>query len=194
MVRPRAWLHRKRKIVLHNREQARKICIRRGRTKPNLVLWAARRHSFGKATLCDFFFYMLDSLNLGALGRAELREFAMLTAFQVNLEQLHTEIDGILDVYGSTHAGRFHTRKISMLNFRRMLSRTGMLHLTKAEIRRTIRYSSELYSEISGPRLQTVEWRSLKHMRGSVRKPGNGGMASSGISNSGDLHCFTQST
>ena len=130
-----------------------------------MVLWAERRHSFGKTTLCDFLFHMLDTHNVGALGPTELREFAMLTAFRMNLEQLRREIDGILDVYGSTHAGRLPTREASMLNFRRMLSRTGSLHLTKAEIRRTIRFSSELYGEISGPRLPHLEWRSLKHMR-----------------------------
>ena len=129
-----------------------------------MVLWAERRHSFGKATLCDFLFYMLDAQNVGALGPAELREFAMLTAFPMNLEQLYREIYDILDIYGSTHEGRFHIRKVSMLNFRRMLSRTGKLPMNKAEIRRTIRYASPLYPEISGPRLQSVEWRSLKHM------------------------------
>ena len=152
-------------MALQILERNRRIRIRRSRTRPNLVLWAERRHSFGKATLCDFLFYMLDTQNVGALGPTELREFAMLTAFRMNLEQLHREIDDILDVYGSTHAGRFSTRKVSMLNFRRMLSRTGSLHLSKAEIRRTIRFSSYLYEEISGPRLPHLEWRSLKHMR-----------------------------
>ena len=152
-------------MALQILERNRRIRIRRSRTRPNLVLWAERRHSFGKATLCDFLFYMLDTQNVGALGPTELREFAMLTAFRMNLEQLHREIDGILDVYGSTHAGRFSTRKVSMLNFRRMLSKAGSLHMSKSEIRRTIRYASPLYDEISGPRLQSVEWRSLKHMR-----------------------------
>ena len=36
--------------------------------------------------------------------------------------------------------------------------------MTKAEIRRTIRYASPPYPEISGPRLRSLEWRSLKHM------------------------------
>ena len=129
------------------------------------MLWVGNRHSFSKATLCDFLFHILDTRNIGALGPAELREFAMLTGFQMNLAQLQKEIDGILDVYGSTHAGRFATRIVSMLNFRRMLSKAGSLHMTKSEIRRTIRYASPLYDEISGPRLQSVEWRSLKHMR-----------------------------
>ena len=165
MVRPIAWIRRKRKVALRNLKRARQIRIRRTRTRPHLVRWAEFRHSFGKATLCDFLFYMLDTQSTGALGHTELIEFAMLTGFRMDLRQLHREIDDILDAYGSTHAGRFPTRKICMLNFRRLLSRAEKLHMTKAEIRRTIRYSSYLYSEVSGPRLQTEEWRSLKHMR-----------------------------
>ena len=165
MVRPIAWIRRKRKVALRNLKRARQIRIRRTRTRPHLVRWAEFRHSFGKATLCDFLFYMLDTQSTGALGHTELMEFAMLTGFRMDLRQLHREIDDILDAYGSTHAGRFPTRKICMLNFRRLLSRTEKLHMHKAEIRRTIRYSSFLYPEVSGPRLQTEEWRSLKHMR-----------------------------
>ena len=142
--------------------RSREIRTRRSRTRPYLVRWADRRHSFGKATLCDFFFYVLDTQNIGALGPAELREFAMLTAFPMNLERLYREIYDILGIYGSTHNGRFDTRNVSMLNFRRMLSTTGKLPMNKAEIRRTIRYASPLFPEMSGP--TSLEWRSLKHM------------------------------
>ena len=165
MVRPQAWIQRKRRATWQKAMRARETRTRHNRTRPYLVLWGGNRHSFGKATLSDFLFHMLDTRNIGALGPTELREFAMLTGFRMNLAQLQTEIDGILVVYGSTHAGRFSTRKVSMLDFRRMLSRTGSLHASKSEIRRTIRYASPLYAEISGPRLQSVEWRSLKHMR-----------------------------
>ena len=144
--------------------RSREIRIRRSRTRPYLVRWADCRHSFGKATLCDFLFHMLDTRNIGALGSAELREFAMLTAFPMNRERLYREIYDILGIYGSTHNGRFDVRRVSMLNFRRMLSTTGKLPMTKAEIRRTIRYASPLYPEISGPRLRSLQWRSLKHM------------------------------
>ena len=144
--------------------RSRKTCIRRSRTRPYLVRWADCRHSVGKETLCDFLFHMLDTGNIGALGPAELREFAMLTAFPMNLDLLYRDIYHILDIYGSTHNGRFDVRRVSMLNFREMVSTIGKLPMTKAEIRRTIRYASPLYPEISGPRLLSLQWRSLKHM------------------------------
>ena len=88
----------------------------------------------------------------------------MLTAYPMNLDLLYRDIYQILDIYGSTHNGRFDVRRVSMLNFREMVSTIGKLPMTKAEIRRTIRYASPLYPEIAGPRLPSLQWRSLKHI------------------------------
>ena len=164
MVRPQAWIQRKRRAAWQKVMRSRETRTRRNRTRPYLARWGGSRHSFGKETLCDFLFHMLDTGNIGALGPAELREFAMLTAFPTNLNQLLREIYVILDIYGSTHNGRFDDRRVSMLNFREMISTIGKLPMTKAEIRRTIRYASPLYPEIAGPRLPSLQWRSLKHM------------------------------
>ena len=70
----------------------------------------------------------------------------------------------LLGIGGSTHALRFPTRRIIKEHFRHLVSRSGKLHMTKAEIRRTIRYSRS--PEISGPRLLYGHgWRSLRHMK-----------------------------
>ena len=80
-------------------------------------------------------------------------------------EELYEQISQLLDAWGSTHALRFFNMKISMLHFRQLVSRTGPLTMTKAELIRTIRYSKA--PEIQGPRVQYGHgcWRSLKHMK-----------------------------
>ena len=102
---------------------------------------------------------------MGALGREELDQFALLTGFHRDKEELYDEVSHLLDTWGSTHAFRYFSEKISMLHFRQIVSRTGPLTMTKAELRRTIRYCKA--PEIQGPRVQYGHgrWRSLKHMK-----------------------------
>ena len=156
------------------RTEKRAAYIRRKQAKR---FKARQRHSISKTTLIDTLFNILDTHNIGALGRNELTQFALLTGFQRDSEHLYEEISQLLDSWGSAHALRYFSKKIRMLHFRRIVSRTGTLPMTKAELRRTIRYSKS--PEIQGPRIQYGHgcWRSLyKHMKiftdGQQRKQG----------------------
>ena len=134
------------------------------RKKPAKRHKARQRNSISKTTLIDTLFNILGTHNVGALGQNELTQLALLRGFQRYREQLYEGIDQLLDIWGSTHALRFPTRRISMLHFRRLVSRTGNLHMSKAELRRTIRYSKS--PEISGPLPQYEHsWRGLKYMK-----------------------------
>ena len=127
-------------------------------------LQARLRHRITKTTLVGTLFEPLDTHNVGALGRDELNQFALLTGFQRDREELYEENTILLDTWGSTHARRF-SESISLLHFTKIVSRTGTLSMTKAELRRTSRYNKA--PEIQGPRVQYGHgsWRSLKHMK-----------------------------
>ena len=120
MERPDLWQRRVEKRAAYTRRKQAKR------------LKARQRHSISKTTLIDTLFNIPDTHNVGALGQNELTQFALLTGFQRDSEQLYEEIDQLLDIWGSTHALRFPTRRISMLHFRRLVSRTGNLHMSKA--------------------------------------------------------------
>ena len=114
-------------------------------------LRALQRHSIWKITLVDTLFNLLDLLNVGALGRHELVQFALLTGFQGDRGTLHDQVSHLLDAWGSTHGSRFFTNKTSMLDFRQIVSRTGPLAMVKAELRRTIRYAKPIGSTRTHP-------------------------------------------
>ena len=147
---------------LQQRIERRPAHIRKRRAKRPKAL---QRHSIWKITLIDTLFNLLDLHNAGALGRSELAKLALLTGFHGDRETLYNEINHLLDTWGSTHGTRFFTNKVSMLYLGRIVSRTGPLAMTKAELRRTIRYVKS--REFSGPRVQQgpARWRSLKHMK-----------------------------
>ena len=128
---------------------------------------ALQRHGIWKITLVDTLFNLLDLLNVGALGSHERVQFALLTGFQGYRGTLHDHVKHLLDTWGSTHGSRFFTNKINMLYFRQKVSRTGPLAMTKAELRRTIRYAKAMELELPGPLVQhgPTRWRSLKHMQ-----------------------------
>ena len=144
------------------RIERRAAYIRRRQVKR---LKARQRHSIAKTTLVDTLFNFLDIHNIGALGQDELDQFALLTGFQWDREELYDEVSHLLHTWGSTHGPRFFANKISMLHFRQTVSRTGPLTMSKAELRRTIRYCKA--PEIQSPRVQYGHgrWHSLKHMR-----------------------------
>ena len=69
---------------------------------------------------------------------------ALFTGSQGHSDELQDCIAHLLDTWGSPardFAGRwFPTKMISMLQFRRILSHSGPLHMWKFELRRTIRF------------------------------------------------------
>ena len=148
---------------------------------------ARQRHRITKTTLVGTPFESLDTHNVGALGRDGLNQFALLTGFQKDREELYEEITILLDTWGSTHACRF-SKGICLLHFTKIVSRAGTLDVTKAELRRTIRYSKA--PEIQRPRVQYGHgnWRSLKHRRSS-RMHSNGSKGLFGIAMA--LHGFS---
>ena len=105
---------------------------------------APRRHRIWKVTLIDSLFYLLDTSKRGVLGTDEMLELALLTGSQGHSDELQDCIAHLLDTWGSPvgdFAGRwFPSKMISMLQFRRILSRSGPLHMWKFELRRTIRF------------------------------------------------------
>lgn len=107
MERPDLW---------RRRIEERAAYIRRKQAKR---LNARLRHSISKTTLIDTLFNILDTHNIGVLGRSELTQLALLTGFQRDSEQLYEEISQLLGRWGSTHALRYFSKKISMLHFRR---------------------------------------------------------------------------
>ena len=127
-------------------------------------LQARRRHRIPKSTLVDALFSALDTHNIGALGRDELNKFALLTGFQGERDEVFEEIILLLDKWGFSFTQSLH-RAFSLRNFAQVVSRTGVLPLSKAELRRTIRFSKA--PEIQGPLAQSGQgmWRSIKHMK-----------------------------
>ena len=105
---------------------------------------ARRRHRIPRETLVHTLFGLLDTNNSGVLGHTALTEFALLTGFPRDTEQLYDEIEDLrIDISRST--GTIHLEAFSIL-----VSRIGKLHMTKAALRRTIRFCKA--PEISGPR------------------------------------------
>ena len=147
----RSWL---------NRIQKKAARIRKRRTQH---IQACRRHRIPKATLVDTLFTALDTRNNGALGRDELTNFAPLTGFQGELDDLFVDITLMLDELGSSVA-QSHSKALSLQNFASAVSRSGVLPLSKAELRRTIRYSKA--PETQGPLVRSGQsmWRSIKQM------------------------------
>ena len=143
------------------RVQKKAARIRKRRTQH---LQARRRHRIPKSILVDTLFAALDTHNIGALGRDGLNEFALLTGFQGEREDLFEEISLLLDKWGSSTA-QSPSRAISLRNFAQDVSRAGALPLFKAELRRTIRSSKA--PEVQGPLAQSGQgmWRSIKHMK-----------------------------
>ena len=133
--------------------------------KPNALKPGNAIVRIAKTTLVDTLFDFLGTHDVGALGRDGLDQFALLTGFQWDREELYEEISILLDTWGSTHALRYFSKRISTFHFRQIVSQTGILSMAKAELRRTIRYSRA--PEIHGPRVQYGHgrWRSLKHMK-----------------------------
>ena len=103
-------------------------------------LQARRRRRIPKSILVDTLFAALDTRNIGAPGRDELNKFALLTGFQGDREDLFEETALLLNKWGSSSAQSL-SRAISLRNFAQIVSRTGVLLLSKAELRRTIRFS-----------------------------------------------------
>ena len=127
-------------------------------------LQARRRHRIPKATLVGTLFAALDTHNIGALGSDELNQFALLKGFQGDREDLFEEITLLLNEWGSTTA-QSHSRAISLENFAQVVSRTSVPPLSKAELRRTIRFHKA--PEVQGPLAQSGQgmWRSIKYMK-----------------------------
>ena len=123
---------------------------------------APRRHRIWKVTLVDTLFNLLDSLNVGALGRDELVEFALLTGSQGDIDVLHDQAALLLDTWGSSLVSRFSTNRISMLCFRQIVSRTH-LALSKAELRRAIRFARAMEPLCPMTLHERSLWRSFKH-------------------------------
>ena len=94
--------------------------------------------------LVDTLFNLLGTSKLGVLGTDEMLELALLTGSQGHSDELQDCIAHLLDTWGSPlrdFAGRwFPSKMISMLQFRRILSHSGPLHMWKVELRRTIRF------------------------------------------------------
>ena len=88
--------------------------------------------------------YVFDSLKVGALGSHELVQLAALTGSQTGNGLLQVQVRHLLDTWGSTLGSRFSTNKISMWYFRQVVSPAGLLCMTKAELRRTIRYAKAM--------------------------------------------------
>ena len=147
----RSWL---------NRIQKKAARIRKRRTQH---IQACRRHRIPKATLVDTLFTALDTRSIGALGRDELTNFALLTGFQGELDDLFVDITRMLDELGSSVAPS-HNKALSLQDFASAVSRMGVLPLSKAELRRIIRFSKA--PEIQGPLVKSGPgmWRSIKQM------------------------------
>ena len=103
---------------------------------------APRRHRIWKASLIDYLFFLLDTTKRGVLGTDEMFQLALYTGSQGHSDELQNCIAHLLDTWGSPardFSGRwFPTKMISLLQFRRILSHSGPLHMWKFELRRTI--------------------------------------------------------
>ena len=147
----RSWLNR-------IRRKATRIRKRRA-----AHIQARRRHRIPKATLVDTLFKALDTRNTGAWGRDELMNFALPTGHQGELDDVFVDATRMLADFGSS-ASSSDSIALNSRGFASIVSRKGVLPLSKAELRRTIRFSEA--PEIPGPLVRSGpgSWRSNKQM------------------------------
>ena len=114
------------------RRRAGHICLRH-------TYQAWRRHRIPKATLVDTLFKTLDTRNTGVWGRDELMNFALPTGHQGELDDVFVEVSHMMEDFGSssTPSG---SKALSLQDLASIVARTGVLPLSKAELRRTIRF------------------------------------------------------
>ena len=137
-----------------------------------------RRHKIPRSTLVSSLFTALDVNQDGGLNRDELTGFALMTGFQDDREDLFEEIDSLLDLCGTAEnlhipseqitmemlIRRNARKKITEKYFTTLISRKGILHMIKHELRRTLRYA--ISPEISGPLPRYGRsCKGLKHMK-----------------------------
>ena len=153
----KSWLNRIRK-------KAARIRKRRAQH-----IQACRRHRISKATLVDTLFKALDTRSTGAWGRDELTNFALLTGFQGELDDLFVEVSHMLEDFGSSSTSS-GSKALRSQDLASIVSRTGVLPLSKAELRRTIRFSEA--PEMQGPLVcsglrsrQLAQQRTDDHLR-----------------------------
>ena len=115
-----------------------------------LRAWARRtprRYGIWKVYLVSHLFYLLDITKRGVLGIDELFLLALFTGSQGHSDELQDCIAHLFDTWGSPvrdPEGRWLPyNMINGAQFRRILSRSGPLHMRKFEIRRTIRFIRE---------------------------------------------------
>jgi len=124
---------------------------------------ARQRHRIPKAALVDTLFKTLDTRNTGVWGREELTNFALLTGHQGELDDVFVEVSHMLEDFGSssTPSG---SKALSLQDLASIVSRTGVLPFSKAELRRTIRYGEA--PERQGPLVRSGpgSWRSINQM------------------------------
>ena len=106
-----------------------------------------RRYGICKVDLVCDLFHSLDMTNQGVLGIDELFLLALLTGSQGYSDELQDCITHLIDTWGSPERdpeGRWLPYNVINGNqFRRILSRSGPLHMWKFEIRRTLRFIRE---------------------------------------------------
>ena len=135
---------------------------RAGHISLRQVYRARRRHRIPKATLVDTLFKALDTRNTGVWARDELMNFALVTGHQGELDDVFVEVSDILELgSSSTPSGG---KALNAQGLAALVSRTGVLPLSKAELRRTIRFSQA--PEMQGPLVRSGpgSWRSIRQM------------------------------
>ena len=116
-----------------------------------------------KATLVVTLFKTLDTRNTGMWGRDELTNFALLTGHQGELDDVFVEVSHMLDGFASSFSPS-GSKALSLQDLSSIVARTGVLPLSKAELRRTIRYGEA--PERQGPLVRSGpgSWRSINQM------------------------------
>ena len=148
------WLSR----IVKRAAQLRRIHARQDR--------ARLRRRIPRESLVRNIFGLLDTNNSGVLGHTALTELALLTGFPRDTEQLYDEVEDLrIDIGRST--GTINLEQFSIL-----VSRIGKLRMSKAALRRTIRFRNA--PEISGPRprFEHDGRRSLKHLKIGIEAKG----------------------
>ena len=123
---------------------------------------ARQRHRIPKAALVDTLFKTLDTRNTGVWARNKLMYVALATGHQGELDDVFDDVSNILELgSSSTLSG---SKAPNVQDFASLISRTGLLPLSKAELRRTIRFSEA--PEMQGPLVRSGpgSWRSIRHM------------------------------
>ena len=135
--------------------------IRRSRLQQ--AYQARQRHRIPKSTLVVSLFKTLDIRNSGLWGRDELTNFALLTGHQGELDDVFVEVSHMLDGFASAVLPS-GTKALSVQDFSSIVARTGVLPLTKAELRRTIRFGAAPVRQGPLERYGPGSWRSVNHM------------------------------